>query len=165
MGRTGGGVFNTTLRKLPELRMHGSLFGALQETDWLANNFFSNRAGQPIAPTFIRTTRDSLAIPNLERSITDGVAVGLELVELEEGARVEEQLDPLARGQLAVRVLFIDAILAAAELGPRVKCGEAFAGREIFFGHGGGKLLRGRRRGKGPREGQIERAPSRSALR
>ena len=39
-----------------------------------------------------------------------------ELVELVEGAGVEQQLDALARGQLAGLVLLADALLAAAEL-------------------------------------------------
>ena len=47
MGRTGGGTFNTFLRSGTN-ELHGSAFGYLRETGWLANNFFSNRAGQPI---------------------------------------------------------------------------------------------------------------------
>jgi hypothetical protein len=47
MGRTGGGTFNTFLRSGTN-ELHGSAFGYLRRTDWLANNFFSNRAGQPI---------------------------------------------------------------------------------------------------------------------
>ena len=45
MGRTGGGVFNTTLRSGTN-ELHGSAFGYIRSTDWLANNFFANRAGQ-----------------------------------------------------------------------------------------------------------------------
>ena len=47
MGRTGGGTFNTFLRSGTN-EIHGSAFGYLRRTEWLANNFFSNRAGQPI---------------------------------------------------------------------------------------------------------------------
>src|ERR1051326_1103921 len=47
MGRTGGGTFNTFLRSGTN-DLHGSAFGYLRRTEWLANNFFSNRAGQPI---------------------------------------------------------------------------------------------------------------------
>lgn len=46
MGRTGGGTFNTFLRSGTN-EVHGSAFGYVRETEWLANNFFSNRAGQP----------------------------------------------------------------------------------------------------------------------
>jgi trimeric autotransporter adhesin len=46
MGRTGGGVFNTTL-KSGSNRLHGSLLGYTRQTDWLANNFFLNRSGTP----------------------------------------------------------------------------------------------------------------------
>ncbi len=46
MGRTGGGTFNTFLRSGTN-ELHGSAFGYVRETEWLANNFFSNRAGQP----------------------------------------------------------------------------------------------------------------------
>ena len=45
MGRTGGGTFNTFLRSGTN-DVHGSAFGYLRRTDWVANNFFSNRAGQ-----------------------------------------------------------------------------------------------------------------------
>ncbi len=45
MGRTGGGTFNTFLRSGTN-DWHGSAFGYIRQTDWLANNFFSNRAGQ-----------------------------------------------------------------------------------------------------------------------
>ncbi|MCU1328125.1 MAG: carboxypeptidase regulatory-like protein [Bryobacterales bacterium] len=45
MGRTGGGTFNTFLRSGTNA-VHGSAFGYIRETDWIANNFFSNRAGQ-----------------------------------------------------------------------------------------------------------------------
>ena len=47
MGRTGGGTFNTFLRSGTN-ELHGSAFGYIRQTEWLANNFFSNRAGQPI---------------------------------------------------------------------------------------------------------------------
>ena len=43
-----------------------------------------------------------------------GAAVGDELVELDEAARVEQQVDALARGQLAGLVLALDALGAAA---------------------------------------------------
>jgi trimeric autotransporter adhesin len=45
MGRTGGGTFNTLLRSGVN-QLHGSAFGYLRQTDWVANSFFSNRAGQ-----------------------------------------------------------------------------------------------------------------------
>ena len=62
MGRTGGGVFNTTLRSGAN-RMHGSLFGALRQTDWGANSFFSNKAGQPRALATFKNYGDSLGGP------------------------------------------------------------------------------------------------------
>jgi hypothetical protein len=48
VGRTGGGTFNTLLRSGSN-DLHGSAVGHTRQTDWLANNFFANRAGQPIA--------------------------------------------------------------------------------------------------------------------
>ncbi len=48
MGRTGGGVFNTYL-KSGSNALHGSLLGYTRQTDWLANTFFRNASGQPIA--------------------------------------------------------------------------------------------------------------------
>src|SRR5262249_44229235 len=44
MGRTGGGVFNAYL-KSGSNEVHGALFGATRQTDWLANSFFNNKAG------------------------------------------------------------------------------------------------------------------------
>lgn len=46
MGRTGGGVFNTLL-KSGSNAVHGSALGYTRQTDWVANDFFSNRAGRP----------------------------------------------------------------------------------------------------------------------
>jgi hypothetical protein len=46
--RTGGGAFNTYLKSGTN-DLHGSVVGHTRQTDWLANNFFANRAGQPIA--------------------------------------------------------------------------------------------------------------------
>jgi hypothetical protein len=48
MGRTGGGVFNVTLKSGGNTP-HGSLFGYTRQTDWLANNYFFNEAGEPRA--------------------------------------------------------------------------------------------------------------------
>ncbi len=47
MGRTGGGMFNTLLKSGGNT-YHGSLFGYMRETGWLANNFFNNRNGRAI---------------------------------------------------------------------------------------------------------------------
>lgn len=47
VGRTGGGMFNTYLKNGGNT-YHGSLFGYMRETDWLANTFFNNRSGTPI---------------------------------------------------------------------------------------------------------------------
>jgi len=47
MGRTGGGMFNTFL-KSGSNDLHGSGFGYMRQTEWLANNFFNNRAGRGV---------------------------------------------------------------------------------------------------------------------
>ena len=44
-GRTGGGTFNSTLKSGTN-DLHGSVTGHIRPTDLLANNFFSNAAGQ-----------------------------------------------------------------------------------------------------------------------
>jgi trimeric autotransporter adhesin len=46
VSRTGGGTFNTSIRSGTN-DLHGSAVGHIRETDWLANNFFANRAGDP----------------------------------------------------------------------------------------------------------------------
>jgi hypothetical protein len=43
--------------------------------------------------------------------------MGLELVQLDEGAGVKQEIDPLARGHLAALALFFQPVLAAAQLG------------------------------------------------
>lgn len=46
VGRSGGGMFNVFLKSGTN-DYHGSLAGYMRETEWLANSFFSNRAGAP----------------------------------------------------------------------------------------------------------------------
>src|SRR5437879_1981568 len=48
----------------------------------------------------------------------------LELVQLDEAAGIDQELDALACGQLAFLVLLVDALLAAAQLGLRVERGQ-----------------------------------------
>src|SRR5205085_1980216 len=57
-------------------------------------------------------------------------AVDLELVELDEAARVEEQLDALAGGELPLLVLLVDPLLAAAQLRLQVEGGELLSRTE-----------------------------------
>ncbi|WP_321474554.1 TonB-dependent receptor [uncultured Paludibaculum sp.] len=71
MGRTGGGTFNTFL-KSGSNRMHGSAFGYLRETEWLANNFFSNRAGQPRIDQPFRNYGGSIGGPIRIPKVYDG---------------------------------------------------------------------------------------------
>ena len=56
MGRTGGGVFNATMRS-GQNRIHGSLFGIIRETSWLANTYFANAAGIPVAGSTLQELR------------------------------------------------------------------------------------------------------------
>jgi hypothetical protein len=46
VSRTGGGTFNTSIKSGTN-DLHGSAVGHIRETDWLANNFFANKAGDP----------------------------------------------------------------------------------------------------------------------
>jgi trimeric autotransporter adhesin len=71
MGRTGGGTFNATLRGGTN-RMHGSLFGTIRETNWLANTFFSNQAGIPILSQPFKNYGDSLGGPIRIPKLYDG---------------------------------------------------------------------------------------------
>lgn len=71
MGRTGGGTFNTFLRSGTN-QMHGSAFGYIRETEWLANNFFSNRAGQPRIDQPFRNYGGSIGGPIRIPRIYDG---------------------------------------------------------------------------------------------
>jgi hypothetical protein len=71
MGRTGGGVFNATMRS-GENRMHGSLFGIIRETSWLANTYFANAAGIPVLSQPFKNYGDSLGGPVRIPKIYDG---------------------------------------------------------------------------------------------
>ena len=55
---------------------------------------------------------DLIGHPEVEAAVCD------ELVDFFEGAGVEQQLDALARGQLAGRALALEALFAASQLGP-----------------------------------------------
>jgi len=71
MGRTGGGIFNATLRAGTN-RIHGSLFGIIRETNWLANTYFSNAAGIPILSQPFKNYGDSLGGPIRIPKLYDG---------------------------------------------------------------------------------------------
>jgi len=71
MGRTGGGTFNTFLRSGTN-ELHGSAFGYLRETPWLANNFFSNRAGTPRIDQPFRNYGGSIGGPVRIPKLYDG---------------------------------------------------------------------------------------------
>jgi trimeric autotransporter adhesin len=62
VGRTGGGTFNTLLRSGSN-EFHGSAVGHIRQTDWLANDFFANRSGRPIADQPFRDWAASLGGP------------------------------------------------------------------------------------------------------
>ncbi len=61
-GRTGGGTFNSVLRSGTN-NLHGSAVGHIRKTEWLANNFFSNRAGLPVADQPFKDWAGSLGGP------------------------------------------------------------------------------------------------------
>lgn len=71
VGRTGGGTFNTLLRSGANT-FHGSAVGHIRQTDWLANNFFANRAGQAIAQQPFRDWAFSLGGPIRIPKLYDG---------------------------------------------------------------------------------------------
>jgi len=69
--RSGGGAFNTLLRSGSN-ELHGSAVGHIRQTDWLANDFFANRAGKPIADQPFRDWAGSLGGPIYIPRIYDG---------------------------------------------------------------------------------------------
>ncbi|QOY88117.1 carboxypeptidase-like regulatory domain-containing protein [Paludibaculum fermentans] len=70
-GRTGGGAFNTLLKSGTN-GLHGSAVGHIRQTDWLANDFFANRAGQRIADQPFRDWAGSLGGPVYVPKLYDG---------------------------------------------------------------------------------------------
>jgi hypothetical protein len=64
-----------------------------------------------------------------------------QLVDLFERARVEQQLDPLASGQLAGVVLFLLPRFAAAELGATLEVAQGVM--RVGHRHGGGSMANG----------------------
>ena len=75
---------------------------------------------------------DAVAGHDLVGHAEVAAAVGDELVELLERAGIEQQLDPLARGQLAGGVLRVEPLLAAAELGAPLEVREDLVGLQAF---------------------------------
>lgn len=71
MGRTGGGMFNTFLKSGTN-SLHGSGFGYMRETEWLANNFFNNRAGRGVPDQPFRNYGASIGGPIRIPKIYDG---------------------------------------------------------------------------------------------
>jgi len=69
--RTGGGTLNSLLRSGTN-ELHGSAVGHIRQTDWLANNFFSNRAGLPVADQPFRDWGGSLGGPVAIPKLYDG---------------------------------------------------------------------------------------------
>jgi hypothetical protein len=71
VGRTGGGTFNTLLRSGSN-EWHGSAVGYIRQTDWLANTFFANRSGQPVADQPFRNWAASFGGPIRIPKLFDG---------------------------------------------------------------------------------------------
>jgi hypothetical protein len=71
MGRTGGGVFNTML-KTGGNDFHGDVFGYYRTTDFVANNFFSNAAGQSRLPTSWKNFGGGMGGPVYIPKVYDG---------------------------------------------------------------------------------------------
>ena len=71
IGRTGGGVFNTTLKSGTN-SLHGSLLGYTRQTDWLANNYFLNRSGTPRPDTPFYNYGASIGGPVIIPKLYDG---------------------------------------------------------------------------------------------
>ena len=72
------------------------------------------------------TRDDAVARDNLLLYPEVAAAMRDQLVDFFEGARIEEQLDPLARRQLAGRAVAIQPILTAAEFGPLLELAQEF---------------------------------------
>lgn len=70
-GRTGGGTFNSVLRSGTN-ELHGSAVGHLRQTDWLANTFFANKAGQPRAAQPFKDWAGSLGGPIIIPKLYNG---------------------------------------------------------------------------------------------
>ena len=62
VSRTGGGTFNSLLRSGGN-DLHGSIVGHIRQTDWLANNFFANKAGLAVADQPFRDWAGSVGGP------------------------------------------------------------------------------------------------------
>ncbi|MCU1235844.1 MAG: carboxypeptidase regulatory-like protein, partial [Candidatus Solibacter sp.] len=71
VSRTGGGTFNSLLRSGTN-DLHGSAVGHIRQTDWLANSFFSNRAGLPVADQPFRDWAGSLGGPVIIPKLYNG---------------------------------------------------------------------------------------------
>src|SRR5262249_20343304 len=87
------------------------------------------REGEHLPPVDEPVARDdAVARDDLRLHPEVAAAVGDELVELLEGVGIEEQHHPFARGQLARRVLPLEALGSAAPRGPALETGESVMG-------------------------------------
>ena len=71
IGRSSGGMFNAYLKSGVNT-FHGSAGFLLRQTDWLANDFFSNRAGTPIVDQPFRNYLGSFGGPVWIPKVYDG---------------------------------------------------------------------------------------------
>ncbi len=146
VGSTGGGTFNTLLRSGTN-ELHGSGVGHIRETDWLANTFFANRAGQPIADQPFKDWAGSLGGPIVIPKLYDGrnktfFFVATEAYRQQDGntttlslpTTLEQQgnfsqsfgksgaqqtiYDPLSTTAAGTRTPFVGNIIPASELDP-----------------------------------------------
>ena len=146
VARTGGGTFNSLLRSGSN-ELHATAVGHIRQTDWLANNFFSNRAGLPVANQPFRDWAGSLGGPVVIPKLYDGhnrtfffvateayrqqdggntalsVPTALERAgnfsqSLTAGGGLQTIYDPLSTTSAGTRTPFAGNIIPAAQLDP-----------------------------------------------
>jgi len=71
IGRSGGGMFNATMKSGTNT-FHGSAGGYFRQTDWLANSFFNNRAGAGVTDQPFRNYLGSFGGPVWIPKVYDG---------------------------------------------------------------------------------------------
>jgi trimeric autotransporter adhesin len=145
-GRTGGGTFNSLIRSGTN-QIHGSAVGHIRETDWLANTFFGNKAGQPRATQPFKDWAGSLGGPVIIPKLYNGhnrtfFFVADEAYREQDGSTVEQSVptalervgnfsqsvgksgaqqtiyDPLSTTSSGTRTAFPGNIIPANEISP-----------------------------------------------
>ena len=122
---TGDAELHRQVHDLDDLRGVGFRQRSAEHREVLREGEHLPAVDEPVAGDDAVARDDLVGHPEVEAAVRD------ELVELLERARIEQQIDPLARRQLAGLVLAAQALFAAAQLGAPLEIGQDVGGIHV----------------------------------